>query len=252
MITYLPMAGKKQRTAGIICAYTEDRWPELVTAVESVQGQRLLPDEIVIVIDHNPALLARTRERFADLTIVENPDAKGLSNARNAGIAATKANLLAFLDDDAAADPDWLKLMLETIQPPNVVGVGGRVVPQWAAGQPGWLPEEFYWVVGCTHRGVPTQTAEIRNPIGASMLIRREVFDLAGGFNSSIGRVERCPSAAKKPSWRFGRGSRFAARNLCTCRTRWYTITFRRSAPHGVISCRAAMPRASPRRWCRS
>ncbi|MBC7814824.1 MAG: glycosyltransferase, partial [Burkholderiales bacterium] len=193
MITYLPMSGKKQRTAVIICAYTEDRWHELVAAVESVQGQGQPPDEIVIVIDHNLVLLARVRERFADLTIIENPDAKGLSNARNAGIAATKANLLAFLDDDAVAHPDWLKLMLEAIEPPTIVGVGGRVLPQWVDRQPQWLPEEFYWVVGCTHRGVPTQTAEIRNPIGASMLIRREVFDLAGGFNSSIGRVGTLP-----------------------------------------------------------
>src|SRR5690349_6967583 len=99
------------RTAVIICAYTEDRWQDLVEAVASVRGQTLPPDDIVLVLDHHPGLLARAREQFNGLTIIENPAAPGLSNARNAGIAATDADLLAFIDDDAVAEPVWLKTL---------------------------------------------------------------------------------------------------------------------------------------------
>ena len=37
----------------VICAYTEDRWDDLVAAVASVQGQSESPREIVVVVDHN-------------------------------------------------------------------------------------------------------------------------------------------------------------------------------------------------------
>jgi len=73
------------------------------------------------------------------------------------------------------------------------MGAGGRIIPKWEAANPKWMPEEFYWVVGCTHKGVPETTAEVRNLIGANMLIRREVFDRVGGFRNGIGRVDAIP-----------------------------------------------------------
>ena len=90
--------------AVIICAYTEERWDDLVEAVRSVQAQSLRADEIVIVIDHNPAMLAHARDTFTDCRVLENENPKGLSSARNTGIDATDADWLAFLDDDAIAE----------------------------------------------------------------------------------------------------------------------------------------------------
>src|SRR5260370_3129049 len=59
--------------------------------------------------------------------------------------------------------------------------------------EPRWFPEEFYWVVGCTYRGMPGSVAQIRNPIGANMAFRREVFDVVGDFRSEVGRVGTHP-----------------------------------------------------------
>jgi len=47
----------------IICAYTEKRWHELTEAVASVQHQTVWPVEIITVIDYNPVLFQRTKER---------------------------------------------------------------------------------------------------------------------------------------------------------------------------------------------
>jgi len=74
-----------------------------------------------------------------------------------------------------------------------VVGVGGAIEPLWQQRRPGWFPTEFDWVVGCTYRGAPTNTALVRNLIGANMSFRREVFDLAGGFREDIGRIGTTP-----------------------------------------------------------
>ena len=44
--------------------------------------------------------------------------------------------------------------------------------PWWPELAPRWLPEEFYWVVGCSYRGLPESVGPVRNPIGASMSMR--------------------------------------------------------------------------------
>ncbi len=180
--------------AVIICAYTDQRWEQLVAAIESVQMQTLPATEIVVVIDHNSILLQRIQNRFSTIKVVENVQDKGLSGARNSGIAATQADLIGFVDDDAVVEKDWLKKMSQIIlSDSKVMGAGGRIIPKWEGKRPNWLPEEFYWVVGCTHKGVPETTSEVRNLIGANMLVRRDAFDKVGGFLNGIGRVDTIP-----------------------------------------------------------
>jgi glucosyl-dolichyl phosphate glucuronosyltransferase len=174
----------------IICAYTEDRWHDLVAAVESVQQQTLPPREIIVVIDHNPGLLKRVQVYVPGVNVVQNTEACGLSGARNSGIAAAKGQIIAFLDDDAMATPNWLLMLLsEGFTDPQILGIGGAIMPLWLDNEPAWLPEEFYWVVGCTYRGMPRTIQAIRNPIGGNMALRREIFDAVGGFRNGIGRI---------------------------------------------------------------
>ena len=177
----------------IICAYNEKRWDDLVAAVESVRQQTLPATEIIIVIDHNPQLLKRVQDHIPDVIVVENTEVRGLSGARNSGIAVARGHIVVFLDDDAVATPGWLMFLNEAFSDPQVLGVGGPVIPLWLDKEPTWLPEEFHWVVGCTYRGMPDTTKIIRNLIGANMSFRREVFDTVGGFRSEIGRVGTQP-----------------------------------------------------------
>jgi glucosyl-dolichyl phosphate glucuronosyltransferase len=173
----------------IICAYAEERWDTLVAAVESVQQQTLPPDEIIVVIDHNPTLLKRVREHLLGAVVVENTETRGLRGARNSGIIAATGQIIVFLDDDAIATPDWLRFLTQGYTDSQVLGIGGEVTPLWTAKKPPWLPEEFYWVVGCSYRGMPETAQAIRNPIGANMSFRREVFDTVGDFHSQNGHI---------------------------------------------------------------
>src|SRR5439155_542168 len=84
------------------------------------------------------------------------PDGWRVLNARTTGIdRADRGDVIAFLDDDAVAEPDWLETMLRAYGDGSVMAVGGRIEPLWAAGRPGWFPPEFDWVVGCTYVGLP-------------------------------------------------------------------------------------------------
>lgn len=160
-------------------------------AITSVTAQR--PDEVLLVIDHNERLLERARREFPSVTVIANDGQRGLSGARNAGAGAASGDLLVFLDDDARPRTDWLFEITRAFDDPTVIGVGGVAHPHWETGRPGWLPEEFYWVVGCSYRGLPEGAVAIRNPIGANMAFRREVFERVGGFSDGIGRVGRTP-----------------------------------------------------------
>jgi hypothetical protein len=100
---------------------------------------------------------------------------------------------VAFLDDDAVAAPDWLSLLRAEYHDGVVVGVGGAAIPAWDSARPRWFPAEFDWVVGCSYRGLPMTISPVRNLLGCNMSFRREAFDAAGGFDTSIGRVGRRP-----------------------------------------------------------
>ena len=177
----------------VICAYTEKRWADLLAAVDSVRHQSVLPRELIIVVDHNPALLARVREQCPDATVIENREPRGLSGARNSGVAVAQSSLIAFLDDDAIAGTNWIEKLAECCENPQVLGAGTRVEPLWEIDRPAWFPEEFYWVIGCTYRGLPQTQAPVRNLSGGSMCLRHEIFEAVGGFRTGIGRTSTRP-----------------------------------------------------------
>lgn len=145
------------------------------------------------MVDHNPALAQRAKESWPDVVVVENTSKRGISASRNVGIAAAKAEIIAFLDDDALAAPTWLASMLRVYDDELPLAVGGDVQPLWQGGRPSWFPREFDWVVGCGYRGLPVRKAPVRNVIGTNMSFRKEVLELLGGFDTELGRVDSIP-----------------------------------------------------------
>jgi GT2 family glycosyltransferase len=178
----------------VICAHLVERLPDTIAAVNSVRRQSLPAAEIIVVIDHNPELYRLLKAELPGVTVVENQEARGLSGGRNTGIAAADGDIVAFLDDDAVADTDWLKFFAASYADPAVAGVGGLTLPSWDTRRPSWFPAEFDWVVGCTYVGMPTAPAPVRNVLGGNASYRREVFGVVGGFTTGIGR-----SAGKRP-----------------------------------------------------
>lgn len=197
----------------VICAYTERRWDELCTAVISSLTQSVSACEVILVIDHNPGLWERARVEFSNIVLMENHEAHGLAGARNTAVENARGHVIAFLDDDAVAAPNWLELLSKGYEDPGIIGVGGRLEPLWPNGRPAWFPEEFDWVVGCTYRGLPEKRAAIRNLIGANMSFRREVFDEVR-FYSGIGHTGTNPLGGSDPDFCIRVTQRFPDKGL--------------------------------------
>jgi GT2 family glycosyltransferase len=177
----------------VICSYAEERWDTLMGALDSVRTQTVVPQQTIVVVDYNMDLYKRLIFTVPDAVIVENTGPKGLSGARNTGAGLANGEIVAFLDDDAEAAPDWLERLATLYDDPDVLAVGGRVEPVWETRRPGYFAEELDWVVGCTYRGMPKVAAEVRNVIGANMSFRADVLTRVGGFNTSLGRQDSVP-----------------------------------------------------------
>ena len=176
----------------VVCAYTMDRWPSILAAIASLEAQASPPAEIILVIDHNHEMYVAARGQFATntmVTVLENSEARGLSGARNTGITAALGDVIAFLDDDARiAQKTWASQLLNHFDDPDVQVVGGSAVPDWAGRVAEWLPPEFYWVIGCSFIGQPSEVTTVRNVLGCNMAIRRTALETVGHFDKCVGR----------------------------------------------------------------
>lgn len=177
------------RIAAAVCVYTDERWDWIGEAIGSLQRQTRPPDELIVVVDHNPALAERMVTAYADqgVVVLENEEGQGLSGGKNTALRHCTSDLLAFLDDDAVADPDWIEALSAAASEPDVAGAGSRVDPNWES-PTSWLPEEFWWTVGCSHRGLPTKPASVRNTFGGASVVRVDAARRVDGFSSQLGR----------------------------------------------------------------
>ena len=172
----------------VIPCFTEDRWEEITRAASSVLAQSH-PCEVIIVVDHNDALLHRLRQAVGERArVVPNRFPQGASGGRNTGAHLAESDLIVFMDDDEVAEADLVKNLVRAHRSaPFAVGLGGAVEARWPGGPPRWLPPEFSWTVGGTFpRAADT---DVRNVWGGNMAVPRTAFLEAGGFANEFGKV---------------------------------------------------------------
>jgi GT2 family glycosyltransferase len=200
--------------SAVVCTYSPDRRSQLLAAVESLRRQTCSPSEIVVVVDHHPGLLADLRRSLPDVVVRESRRTPGLSGSRNEALAICRAELVAFLDDDAIAAPDWLASLLHHLADPTVMGTGGYACLDWESGRPAWFPAEFDWVVGGSYRGLPERAADVRNVLGSNMAFRTELVRGVGGFHEGVGRVGTRPVGCEETELCIRLRQRWPARRI--------------------------------------
>jgi len=155
------------------------RRPESLTrALRSVFAQAAVADRLkeVVVIDNDPYASARfavgalERECPVPLVYVHEPK-PGVATARNAGLGATDAGFIAFLDDDEEATEAWLASLLETqaqLQADAVFGPIAGMVPDAPETLRPWLKRFF-------SREGPMQSGRLDHPYGCgNSLLKRD------------------------------------------------------------------------------
>ena len=174
----------------VLCTYAEDMYPHFSEAAESILSQTYDDVELVVIVDGTQSVYDRVVANYGDRddVIIEcNEENVGLLESRNRGGEIATGDVVAFIDDDAVADEEWIERLVQAYKKEDVIAAGGKMTPEWVAGKPSFLPEEFYWLVGVTHRGFAEGPGEVRNTFGSNISFRAEVFEELGGFDVDIG-----------------------------------------------------------------
>jgi len=175
----------------VICTYSGDMYEHFVDSLESIRAQTYEDIETVVVVDGNEELYERVRADYGgddDLILHCNDENLGLSGSRNNALELVTGDVVALIDDDAVADERWVEELVSVYEERDAIAVGGRMTPIWVAGKPSFLPEEFYWLVGVTHRGFADPGEEVRNTFGSNVSFRTEVLRELDGFATEVGR----------------------------------------------------------------
>jgi glycosyltransferase involved in cell wall biosynthesis len=106
---------------------SEQRWESLCLAVRSVHRQSRPASEIILVIDNNISLLQRAKAAFPGVRVIPNSDLPGMAGARLCGLQAARGRLIAFVEGDVVASPDWLSDLVSVYNGPRR---GGAAYPQ--------------------------------------------------------------------------------------------------------------------------
>ena len=165
-------------------------YPHFSEAAESILSQTYDDVELVVIVDGTQSVYDRVVADYGDrddVVIECNEENIGLLESRNRGAEIATGDVVAFIDDDAVADEQWIGRLIQAYEAEDAIAAGGKMTPEWVAGKPSFLPEEFYWLVGVTHRGFAEGAGEVRNTFGSNISFRAEVFEELGGFDTNIG-----------------------------------------------------------------
>ena len=178
----------------IICTYNRDLF--LPDALESLRKQNLDPVTFEILVvnnnsnDRTEEICLNFKKKYPDLNFkyfVET--SQGLSFARNRGIKESEGKYIAFIDDDAVAENDYAKNILESYKKyPDTDAFGGKVLPIYPDSmEPEWMSKYIQGVVSKVDYGNKAGIFEKKKyPVGCNMIFKKEVFEELGAFNVDL------------------------------------------------------------------
>lgn len=132
--------------------------------LHALAAQKDVDLEVIVVDDGSTDATSETA-RGHSVTVIRHETNRGLAAARNTGLRATSAPIVAFLDDDCEPEPEWARELLEAYED-GVIGVGGDVLP--------YAPEGF--MLGYLRRNNPLLPLEINLARSEKLLYRLYLY----------------------------------------------------------------------------
>lgn len=179
----------------IVCTYNREHYIE--RNLDSLSRQSLSVEnyEIIIINNNSTDNTGTICESFInnqpELQFAYfNEQNQGHSYARNRGIKESKGEYLAFIDDDAFVDFDYVKNIVEFFSKnQKVAAIGGKIIPIYEDEEPKWMTKYLLpLVAGLDMGNSPKEFPGMQFPIGANMAYRTEIFKELGNFNTELGR----------------------------------------------------------------
>ncbi len=177
---------------------TLDRPDYLRRCLECLRAQTEMPMEIIVVdASKQTATATMLQERFPQVVYLRNEQGYGnMPMSRNIGLRSAKGEVIAYLDDDAYAEPQWLEEIVAAYADEHVGAVGGRA----KNGQPGESSRGANEIGKILPNGLITQNfgadpgtiVEVDIVLGCNMSFRRDVLARLGGFRENYTATCNC------------------------------------------------------------
>lgn len=175
---------------------TYNRCHMLAAAIEGVLNQEVgAPSCEIVVVDNNSTddtrsvVESEARRVGARLRYVFEGK-QGIAHGRNAGVAAARAPIIAFTDDDVRVSPNWLSTAKRALDMnPEIDFVGGKVLPLWPSPPPAWLSREHWSPLALADFGEElffVNAGRRTCLVSANIAFRRRVFEQFGGFDPAF------------------------------------------------------------------
>jgi glycosyltransferase involved in cell wall biosynthesis len=182
------------KISAIICTFKRPDY--LRHALRSLCEQSLSCEEYEVIVVDNAveARVQRVVKEFEDgrVNLRYLPEENvGLSRARNTGLKAAVGRYVAYLDDDARADTQWLEALVDAFEQasPAPAAIGGRVWLDWQGEKPNWVPDRhlsLYTYVD--HGNGPHSLRDDEYLVGANIAFEKDALRSVGGFDPNLGR----------------------------------------------------------------
>ncbi len=169
--------------------------------IEGLLGQTFPADEILVIDDGSRDTSAEIAARYPSVTLIRHPVNKGLAAARNTAMRAARNELVASMDADCIAAPDWLAELARNLTDPAIVGVGGKLIE----GVQRSLADRWRSVHMPQHWG----DAPIRGPrflFGCNNLFRKSAVLELGGYDERMrtnGEDTDLCMRLREKNWKF-------------------------------------------------
>jgi GT2 family glycosyltransferase len=178
----------------VIC--THNRYDVLADAVASLQSQSIDPADLEIVVVDNSTDTERQSEYWNNRELPQNVrllfDSKpGLSRARNFALREARTPIIAYLDDDAIASPEWCASLIQVFRDhPDAGIVGGPVEPVWESAEPNWLHRWQRGFLSIVDFGDSLRALDHGEWLaGTNISFRTVALEKIGGFDEGLGRI---------------------------------------------------------------
>jgi GT2 family glycosyltransferase len=163
------------RISVVVCSFNGSR--TIGECLQAISKLRHPNFEVIVVDDGSTDDTAAIAARY-DVRLIRTSN-HGLSHARNIGWQSAKGEIVAYIDDDAYPDPDWLGYLAETFLTNEYAGVGGPNIP----------PRDDEFIAACVANapGGPAHVlltdTEAEHIPGCNMAFLRSALEAVGGFD---------------------------------------------------------------------
>lgn len=162
----------------------------------------------MIVVDNNSdddtkEVVERFRTRDSRIRYLFEPR-QGVSYGRNTGIAAARADVIAFIDDDVEAASDWIcQIQRGLSYYPDADYIGGRVLPVISGSLPAWADTKMspFALQDYGGQAMVVSSTNQRCLVAACLVARRRALEKAGLFPLETQRVKDSLGDTEDSDW---------------------------------------------------